>query len=206
MYHFDYNKLAKSCENTVNPFTKYTFGMQILYHSRGQSGMGQIKLLRSGLTAHLRANEAQLSSLGKQQLRAWMASRANADMDAKTRDRDPIKLSNAKESLSFTDYEKLVGQLFQDGKLFLWQMLVLQWNLIARVNNVGTLMWTSLGWQDDHLTITFPRTKKDQLGSRSLTIRLFANPGNYKFCPRNHLTTRYSAQLCSRCLINNMKE
>ena len=42
--------------------------------------------------------------------------------------------------------------------------------------------------------------------SRSFTIRLFANPGNYKFCPRNHLTTRYSAQLCSRCLINNMKE
>ena len=82
--------------------------------------MGQIKLLRSGLTAHLRANEAQLSSLGKQQLRAWMASRANADMDAKTRDRDPIKLSNAKESLSFTDHEKLVGQLFRDGKLFLW--------------------------------------------------------------------------------------
>ena len=69
-------------------------------------------------------------------------------------------------------------------------MLVLQWNCIARVNNIATLMFSMIDWHNDHLTLRFAKSKKDQLGDRCHTIRLFANPWNYQMCGVTALAIR----------------
>ena len=186
---FDFKKLASSCCVSVNAFTKYTLGLQVRYQSDLKSGMGEIKCLRSSLSKHLRANGVQLSTLGTQMLRDWMASRTNADMDAKMRDVNPIPLSHAKESLAFVAYEKLAGKLFKKD-VFLWIVFVMQWNLLSRIINVCTMMWNRMDFVDDHLTISFAKTKKDQVGARRRIKRLFANPQNFKLCPITAIAIR----------------
>ena len=101
----------------------------------------------------------------------------------------PIPLSHAKESLAFVAYEKLAGKLFEKD-VFLWIMFVMQWNLLSRINNVCTMMWNRMDFVDDHLTISFAKTKKDQVGARRRIKRLFANPQNFKLCPITAIAIR----------------
>ena len=114
---------------------------------------------------------------------------------------NPIKYSNARDSLSFAVYEELTGNLFRDNRLFLWMMLVLQWNCIARVNNIATLMFSMIDWHNDHLTLRFAKSKKDQLGDRCHTIRLFANPWNYKMCGVTALAIRLTEKGIRKSII-----
>ena len=122
-YQFDFEKLAKSCENEVNAFTMYTLALQVLSHDKLQSGLGQMKILRSSLTTHLTKNKVELTTLATQNLKNWMRSRASEDMKAKMRAENPIKYSNARDSLSFAVYEELTGKLFRDNRLFLWMIV-----------------------------------------------------------------------------------
>ena len=51
-------------------------------------------------------------------------------------------------------------------------------------------MFSMIDWRNDHLTLRFAKSKKDQLGDRCHTIRLFANPWNYKMCAVTALAIR----------------
>ena len=66
---------------------------------------------------------------------------------------------------------------------FGWAFLIFQWNLLARSITVAGMMLAHIGWRDDHLTCTTPRTKTDQTGESAFPKSIFANPCEPVLCP-----------------------
>jgi len=65
------------------------------------------------------------------------------------------------------------------GDHLLWCMaMVLQWNCIARCQNIGDLAMRNFTSQsnEDNIYITFAKTKMDKLGKKISPKYIFANP------------------------------
>ncbi len=71
---------------------------------------------------------------------------------------------------------------FMEG-VFAWCFLLLQWNFIARSCTIAEIMLAHIGWRDDHLICTTPRTKTDTTAEKSFPKSFFANPSNPFICP-----------------------
>ena len=141
-------------------------------------------------------------------------------------------LEEGKEAMSFACYELLCKTFFEGKKdeyNFAHLFLTLEWNLIARADNIVNLGVSDLEWSDDSLIIFLKRSKTDQEGQNGKTpYHVFANPlsphlsvplalGNYlltnpgvlaangKVFPAEHQYNRYS-QLLSRIIGENEAE
>ena len=96
--------------------------------------------------------------------------------------------SSAKVPLSMEAYEKLafrsLSQANSSGEAVIIQpFLLLAWNLMARSITVSDLLWRSIGWSGDHVTISYERSKTDQEGINQIPRAIFANPLNPSICP-----------------------
>ena len=81
---------------------------------------------------------------------------------------------------------------------FGWAFMIMQWNLISRSANVGSIMIEHLSWSDDHLTVSCPQSKTDQCGESTFPKSIFANPHNPTICPILALAvTVFSRSFCS---------
>ncbi len=96
-------------------------------------------------------------------------------------------LNEGKKKMGFKVYELICQKLFNGadeeyaiGHLF----LVLQWNLMARSENVADCHAENITWHDDALCFNFPKTKCDQKGKRSDALwHVYATPNNPVTCP-----------------------
>jgi hypothetical protein len=141
-------------------------------------------------------------------------------------------LDEGKEAMSFQCYKLLCKKFFEGEKdeyLFALLFLVLEWNLIARSDNIVNLAIGDLEWSDDSLIIYLKKSKTDQEGVDSLTpfhvyfnptepsicpgvalgMYLFSNPGiimnNKKLFPADHQYNRYSSILM-KVIVENRSE
>ena len=89
-------------------------------------------------------------------------------------------LEEGKEVMSFACYELLCKKFFEGEKdeyNFAHLFLTLEWNLIARSDNVVNLAIGDLEWNDDALICYLKRTKTDQEGNNGKTpYHLYSNP------------------------------
>ena len=97
------------------------------------------------------------------------------------------KLTEGKEHLPVVLYTALAHATLCSGKkisAFLHLVLVLSWNLGARVKNVLELCLAHFGWADDAAEIRYAQQKADQQGESGAHIRhVYANPLNPAVCP-----------------------
>ena len=71
-----------------------------------------------------------------------------------------------------------------DEYIFAKCYLTLEWNLMARSENIEQCHAQNICWKDDALGFHFPKTKGDQLGKRADAIwHVYANPQNPTTCP-----------------------
>ena len=143
-----------------------------------------------------------------------------------------VSLEEGKEVMSFACYNLLCEKFFEGSKdeyNFAHLFLTLEWNLIARSDNIVNLSVSDLEWNDDALIIYLKRSKTDQEGNNGKTpYHLYANPlaphlsvvlalGNYlvtnpgvlkqdsKLFPAEYQYNRYS-QLLARIIKENQDE
>jgi hypothetical protein len=142
-------------------------------------------------------------------------------------------LDEGKEAMTFQCY-KLLCRKFLEGEkdeyMFALLFLVLEWNLIARSDNIVNLAVGDLEWSDDCLIIFLKKSKTDQEGVDALMLLhiyfnpldpcilcpgitlgmyLFSNPGiltnNKKIFPAAHQYNRYSSIL-TKVIVDNSDE
>ena len=98
-----------------------------------------------------------------------------------------LKLGEGKDKMGFETYQKMAELLFKAGgseNIFAHCFLVLEWNLMARADNIVYTHVAHMEWQDDSLVFYFAKTKGDQEGvNEKAPWHVYANPGNPYICP-----------------------
>lgn len=113
-------------------------------------------------------------------------------------------LEEGKDAMSFACYSLLCKKFFEGEKaeyIFAHLFLTLEWNLIARSDNVVNLSVRDLEWRDDSLIVYLKRSKTDQEGVNGRTpYHLYANPLSPHLCVVLSLSTYV---LCSPGLLES---
>jgi hypothetical protein len=84
-----------------------------------------------------------------------------------------VKIQEGRDPLSWRAYRMIAEKLlrYKDskrspvGSCFAWPFLVIQWNLIARSQTVGAVLFDHISWNADSLLIFVPKHKADQEGT-----------------------------------------
>lgn len=88
-------------------------------------------------------------------------------------------------------YKEIAGCAVRKGFIQAWAFTVLQWNLMARSQNVDGLTWNCFSLAKDSISIKFWDTKKDKKGEKCTPKHCFSNPFDYRIC----ITTSLAAYL-----------
>ena len=88
-------------------------------------------------------------------------------------------------------YKEIAGCAVRKGFIQAWVFTVLQWNLMARSQNVDGLTWNCFSLAKDSISIKFWDTKKDKKGEKCTPKHCFSNPFDYRIC----VTTSLAAYL-----------
>jgi len=169
-YGFDVPKLAKSMESVHGPYFQYTRQYQQRLQEKGKSGIGGIKQLRSGLTDLFCSASVELSNLALKVLTLWQKSRNRDDMTAKMRSVNPVKFTNARDSIPVDAYETIAKSMAFKNNVQLWVMFLLQWNMISRISQVTHVMFNFMSWKQDHFVAKHGSSKKDKKASRAFPM------------------------------------
>ena len=62
-------------------------------------------------------------------------------------------------------------------------LLLLCWNLIARAVSLGSILFDSISWEEDAMTIHIGNMKNDQEGANGFARHVYANPKDPLVCP-----------------------
>ena len=180
---FDVAKLAKSMETVRGPYCQYTRQYQLDMQAKSKSGLGAIKQLRSGLTNLFRKNRVELSQVALATLKNWQKSRCRDDMTAKMRDINPVKFSNARDSLPSDAFVKLAETMAMLLNVQMWVMFVLQWVMLSRVSQVANVMFNFMSWKEDHFVAKHGSSKADKKATRAFPMAIMANRYTWYICP-----------------------
>ena len=104
---------------------------------------------------------------------------------ATQRKENGVSIMEGKRKMSFQVYEKLCELLLRSEKNeFAHCFLVLEWNLMARSQNVVDSHVENVYFDNDCLVFQFGKTKCDQTGKNSDQLwHVYANPHNPAICP-----------------------
>ena len=96
-----------------------------------------------------------------------------------------LSIMEGKRKMSFQVYEKLCELLLErPNDEFAHCFLVLEWNLMARSQNVVDSHVENMYFDNDCLVFQFGKTKCDQTGKNSDQLwHVYANPHNSAICP-----------------------
>jgi hypothetical protein len=99
-----------------------------------------------------------------------------------------MSMKEGKSPLSFEGYRFIAKTAISQPRDFMlgsfaWIFLLLCWNLMARCNSVGGIMYDHIGWEQDAMYVVFPTHKGDQEGDNSNPKHVYANPNNPEICP-----------------------
>lgn len=99
-----------------------------------------------------------------------------------------MAMHEGKQPMSEVGYRYLAGEALSgtcDYSLLMncHCFILLCWNLIARAVSVGHILYDSISWEGDALTIFIGKMKNDQEGQNGYARHIYANPENPAICP-----------------------
>jgi hypothetical protein len=103
----------------------------------------------------------------------------NADLKNGTR----IDIDHSQEGLTFEQYREICLFFLKKNSIQAWFFLVMEFNLMCRINQVVALTTSRITWVGDALAILFTKKKVTQKGSFEHHKHLFANPYDPIVCP-----------------------
>ena len=77
----------------------------------------------------------------------------------------------------------LCEQAIKEGRIFFWAWITLQWHLMCRSANVGSLQFKLFGLANDAMCAQFAKTKAGQSGELCNLKHIYANPLEPSICP-----------------------
>jgi len=89
---------------------------------------------------------------------------------------------NESDPITMPFYMTIVKWCVTRGYILLWLFTVLQWNCMARSNNIDGLTWNCFSLGKDSIIIKYFDTKKDQTGEKCTPKNCYANPFNFMIC------------------------
>ena len=142
-------------------------------------------LYRSSLMELYRASGCDMNEDFKRDLHVFMGGIKRSVATEKLE--KGLKLDEGKKPMSFEVYKALCKVLYKSSKadhIFCHLMLVLEWNLMARSDNVLKMMLTHVEWRNDSLVFFFGKSKSNQEGDGSHhPWHVFSNPLEPEMCP-----------------------
>ena len=143
------------------------------------------ELMRSGLNHLYRSSGTKMDEEFSSNLKIFMAGMKRTVTNKKIERGESVV--EGKKKMSFEVYE-LMCECFLKGEdseyIFAHAFLTLEWNLMARSENVVEASFINVFWSYDSLIFLFPKSKCDQTGRNSDQLwHVYANPQNPKVCP-----------------------
>ena len=140
---------------------------------------------RSALMHLFRMSKYEVPDVFVKQLRQFMSGMRRRIQTDKVKHGDHSH--QGKKRMGWDVYE-LMCKLLQEGEndeyTFANCFLTLEWNLMARSENVVNCHSENITWKDDALCFNFPKSKGDQYGKRSDAVwHVYATPHNPITCP-----------------------
>ena len=152
----------------------------LLYYSKGFYETIRSSLAHMFRTAGVRQTDEFKSKMSN------FAGGLKRTIAAEKRDQG-LKLGEGKDKMDFETYKKMAELLFKAGgadNIFAHCFLVLEWNLMARSDNIVHTTISHMEWQNDSLVFYFAKSKGDQEGvMENEPWHVYANPGNPFICP-----------------------
>jgi hypothetical protein len=88
----------------------------------------------------------------------------------------------AADAIPFPLYRNLCEWAIKTGNTFLWVMVLLQWNCIARCQNIDELTFKMFSMGTDSIRVQYFQTKKDQTGEKTTPKNCYCNPFDFTIC------------------------
>ena len=89
---------------------------------------------------------------------------------------------SAAEAFSFPLYTQLCTWFLQNGSIFEWCFMIMQWNCMARSTSIDDIGFRNLHKHTDSIVAKYDQTKKDKAGDKCTDKNLCANPENPCTC------------------------
>ena len=140
---------------------------------------------QSALKHLFRMSKYTMSSYFAEQLKQFTQGIRRTVADKKKEQGDNLMIG--KKKMDFKVYEQMC-KLFlgEEGEEFIFArcFLTLEWNLMARLENVVHAHMFHVTWDNDSLVFRFVKSKGDQTGrNRDQAWHVYANPNNPAVCP-----------------------
>lgn len=88
----------------------------------------------------------------------------------------------AADAIPFPLFRNLCEWAIMTGNIFLWVMALLQWNCIARCQNIDELTFKMFSMGTDSIRVQYFKTKKDQTGEKTTPKNCYCNPFDFTIC------------------------
>ena len=99
---------------------------------------------------------------------------------------------NEADAMPMPLFEYMCQSAVVAGNALWWVMSLLQWNLMARVQNIDNLSFASFSMGTDSIRVKYNQTKKDKTGQKTTSKNCYANPFNMYICLYTALAIYFS--------------
>ena len=111
-----------------------------------------------------------------------------------------MSIHEGKQPMSQFGYHYLVEAAVKQNDDFNFYVtchcfLLLCWNLIARAVSVGSILYDSISWEEDAMTIHIGKMKNDQEGTNGFARHVYANPKDPVICPISYYPLTFRVAL-----------
>jgi hypothetical protein len=89
----------------------------------------------------------------------------------------------AQEGITFNQYQELCDYFIKKNQIDCWFFLVMEFNLMCRINQVRDLTTTRIIWHGDALAIQFSKMKVTKKGAFKFNKHIYANSFDPTVCP-----------------------
>jgi hypothetical protein len=148
-------------------------------------GMSTIEQAKSALRNLFRFSNYEMSPSMEVLLKQFLSGKKRDIAEKKKMTGDYLRIGKAK--MDFKVYEKLCDLfLKEEGEEFIFArcFLALEWNLMARSENIVHANILHISWDNDSLVFRFVKTKGDQTGrNKDQKWHVYATPDNPTTCP-----------------------
>jgi len=148
-------------------------------------GMSSIEQAKSALSNLYRFSKYEMSTSMEVLLKQFLSGKKRDIAEKKKMTGDYMRIGKAK--MDFRVYEKLCEFfLKEEGEEFIFArcFLTLEWNLMARSENIVHANVLHISWDNDSLVFRFVKTKGDQTGrNKDQRWHVYATPDNPTTCP-----------------------
>ena len=148
-------------------------------------GMSTIEQAKSALRNLYRFSKYEMSPRMDVLLKQFLSGKKRDIAEKKKMSGDCVRVGKAK--MDFKVYEKLCELFLKEESeefIFARCFLALEWNLMARSENIVHANVLHISWDNDCLVFRFVKTKNDQTGrNKDQRWHVYATPENPTTCP-----------------------